>query len=127
MARSAKDISEKLTPVFSDPKIFEATVGSVKEFYAKFDKYKHFTARRAANKILKSKSKSLSNRQVDVAKQIAEKYRSVLLRQKKVVDDQICKDDSEIVDEKIHKSTKNMEIVDQQNVSYCYDIPHKCV
>ena len=127
MARSAKDLSERLVPVFSNPQIFEANVGNVKEFYAKFDKYKHFTARRAANKILKSKSKSLSNRQVDVAKQIAEKYRSVLLRQKEVEKDQNCDDDVEMVDEQINKSTKNMEIVDRHYVSCSSDIFHKCV
>ena len=93
MKLSAKVSSEKLEHVFSDPQIFEATLGSAEEFYAKFDKQYHFKARTAASRILKIKKCSLRKREVEVASQMAKKYRSLLLGQ------QTCNDDNDIVDQ----------------------------
>ena len=109
--------TEKLEEVFSNPTLFKAYVDSAEKFYAKFDKHDFFTAQFVASKILQTKTNRVKLCQTKIAVQMAKKYRFVLLGQQKVVGDPILNDDFEIVEEKTNKNTKDMEIVDQHDVS----------
>ena len=109
---------EKIEKVFSDPTLFKAYVNSAEDFYKKFDKNNFFAISKLANKVLKTKTRTiLKKEQRKIANQIAEKYRCVLLGQEKVVKYQILNNDVETVGEQNNKSTKNMEIADKINVS----------
>ena len=109
---------EKIEKVFSDPTLFKAYVNSAEDFYKKFDNNKFFVISKLANKVLKTKTRTiLKKEQRKIANQIAEKYRCVLLGQEKVVKYQILNNDVETVGEQNNKSTKNMEIADKINVS----------
>ena len=118
---------EKIEEVFSDPTLFKAYVNSAEDFYKKFDKSNFFAISILANKILKTKGRTILKKgQRKIANEIAEKYRSVLLGQQKVVGDQILNDDIEIVEEQSTQSTKNIGIADKINVSpvlmlFCFE------
>ena len=102
-----KEITQGLEEVLSDPRLFKTHFKNVKGFYENFDKSKYIEARNVASKILKMKSATVQKKHIRAIGQLLTKYRFVLLGQKKIVEDQICND--------------NNEIVDQYNVSYCYD------
>ena len=118
---------EKLEKVFIDPTLFKAYVSSAEDFYAKFDKNNFFAIEKVARNILKTKRRSfLKKEQRKIVNQIVRKYRSVLLRQQKVVGDQILNGDIEIVEEQTPQSTKNIGIANKINVSrvlilFCFE------
>ena len=118
---------EKIEKVFSDPTLFKAYVNSAEDFYKKFDKNNFFAISKLANKVLKTKTRTiLKKEQRKIANQIAEKYRSALLKKQKVVEDQICNDYVETVEEQTAQSTKNIGIADKINVSpvlmlFCFE------
>ena len=118
---------EKIEEVFSNSTLFKTHVNNAEDFYKKFDKSNFFAISKLTSKILKTKGRTiLKKEQRKIANQIAEKYRSALLRKQKFVEDQICNDDTEIVEEQTTQPTKNIGIADKINVSrililFCFE------
>ena len=110
-------LADKFEEVFSDPTLFKAYVDSVEEFYAQFDKNDFFAAQPVAKKILRTKKRYIRKGKVEIAKRMARKYRSVLLGQQKVAEDQVLSGDIETVEEQVDKNEKNVEVADHHNVS----------